>query len=120
MKATTEFVTRVTSEGSFIKVILNHDHNVYPQEYKGINFFIHRDHWAGLWNAIESKTGSSIVVGYYTKKECFKYALLYIDNTIDIDKMIQHQINLTRSAKTIYMDEYIAIEGQNNETNKSR
>ena len=78
MKATNQFVTRTTSDGSFIKVILNHDHNVYPQEYKGIHFFIHRDHWSGLWNAIEERSGSSIVADYHTKKRMFKkHSLTY-------------------------------------------
>ena len=111
MKATTEFVTRTISNGSFIKVVLNHDHNVYQYQHKDIDFFIHRDHWSGLWNAIEERSGSSIVTDYHTKKECLKYALLRIDNVIDLDKVIEHHIELTRSAKIMNMDEYIAIEG---------
>ena len=111
MKATIEFVTRTTEGGSFIKVILNHDHNVYRYKHKDIDFFIHRDHWSGLWNAIESCSGSSIVTDYHTKKECLKYALLRIDNVIDIDKVIEHHIELTRSARIMNMNDYIAIEG---------
>ena len=111
MKATTEFVTRTTSDGSFIKVVLNHDHNVYLYHYNNVDFFIHRDHWSGLWNAIEERSGSSIVTDYHTKKECLKYAFLRIDSIIDLDKVIQHHIELTRSAKILNMDEYIAIEG---------
>ena len=110
MKVTTEFVTRTALDGSFIKVILSHDHNVY-HFYKGIHFFIHRDHWSGLWNAIEERSGSSIVTNYHTKKECLKYALLRIDNVIDLDKVIEHHIELTRSARIMNMDEYIALEG---------
>ena len=68
MKATTEFVTRTISEGSFIKVVLSPDHNIYQYHYKDIHFFIHRDPWSDLWNAIESRTGSSIVTDYHTKK----------------------------------------------------
>ena len=110
MKATTEFVTRTTPYGSFIKVVLNHDHNVYQYQHKDIHFFIHRDHWSGLWNAIESQSGSSIVTDYHTKKECLKYVLLRIDNVIDLDKAIQHHVELTRSARIINMDEYLEIE----------
>ena len=111
MKATNQFVTRTTSDGSFIKVILNHDHNVYQYQHKDIDFFIHRDHWSGLWNAIEERSGSSIVTDYYTKKECLKDTLSCIDNMTDIDKAIEHQVELTRSARIVNMDEYIATEG---------
>ena len=111
MKAITEFVTRITSDGSFIKVVLNYNHNIYKYHHKDIDFFIHRDHWSGLWNAIELQSGSSIVTDYHTKKECLKYALLRIDNIIDIDTILLYQIGLTRSARIMNMNEYIALEG---------
>ena len=109
MKASNQFITRVASDGSFFKVLLNNKHNVYPYFHNGIHFFIHKDYWSGKWNAIESSTGSSIVEGYYTKKECLKNAMRYIDEMPDIEKVIQHQLDLTRSAVVMGEDEYIAM-----------
>ncbi len=111
MKASNQFITRVASDGSFVKVLLNNKHNVYPYFHNGIHFFIHKDYWSKAWNAIESQSGSSIVTDYHTKKECLKYALLRIDNVINLDKVIEHNIELTRSAKIMNMNDYIAIEG---------
>ena len=112
MKASNQFITRITENGFLVKVLLNNKHNVYPYFYNGIHFFIHKDYWSGKWNAIESSTGSSIVEGYYTKKECFKNAMRYIDEMPDIKKAIKHQLDLIQSAKLLYVmgeDEYIAM-----------
>ena len=109
MKATDQFVTRAEVDGSFVKVVLSPDRNVYLYQHKGVNFFIHRDHWSGLWNAIESRSGSSIVTDYYTKKECLKCAMQYINDVLNIGEAIKHQLDLTRSATVMSEDEYIAM-----------
>ena len=112
MKASNQFITRITEGGSLIKVLLNKEHNIYPYFHNGIHFFIYKDYWSGKWNAIESSTGSSIVEGYYTKKECLKRVMQYIDDVPDIKKAIKHQLDLIRSAKLLYVmgeDEYIAM-----------
>ena len=109
MKASNQFITLMTFDGSLVKVLLNNKHNVYLYFYNEIDFFIHKDYWSGKWNAIESSTGSSIVEGYYTKKECLKRAMQYIDDVPDIKKAIKHQLNLIQSAKIMGEDEYIAM-----------
>ena len=69
----------------FIKVMLNPDVKIYPNEYKGINFFVSKDilNKSTGWRATEIKSGSSVERYPYrhsTKKECIEEAR----NTIDI------------------------------------
>ena len=106
MKATNQFVSRTTSDGSFVKVKLNHDHNVYSHEYKGVNFFVYRDPWYKLWYGIESRSGSSIAEDHRTKKECVKHAHRWIDDTKHIAEIVQTRVDTLKSAKMVSQDEY--------------
>ena len=106
MKATSQFVSRINIDNQLVRVKLNHDINVYPQEYNGIDFFVYRDCWRHLWYAIESQSGNSIVTNCYTKKNCIKQAYEWIDGYEGLNIIIQRAVKRAIEGKMISQDEY--------------
>jgi hypothetical protein len=68
----------------FIKVLLNPDVKIYPNEYKGIKFFVSKDvlNKSTGWRTTEIKSGASVERYPYrhnTKKGCIAEAHTTID-----------------------------------------